>query len=68
MSLGQQVKSLEYQQERRELRKINADLGRMGGLLKQALANGAERQVVYPLLKNIDRLQNEMESILKALR
>jgi hypothetical protein len=48
------VPSLEHQQYRTELRRINADLGRLGGLVKQALANGADRQTVHKLLHELD--------------
>ncbi len=67
LSLGYQVPSLENHQARRELLKINADLGRLGGLLKQALANGAEPQQVKALLKQIDDRQNELKDAVRRV-
>lgn len=60
--LGSRVESREDQQARRELLKMNADLGRLGGLLKQALATGHSKDKVYSLLHKIDQAQ----AILKA--
>ena len=48
--LGFSVPSLEHQEARIELRRLKGDLGRLGGLVKQALANGADRRTVHHLL------------------
>lgn len=65
--LGIRVESREDQQARRDLLKVNADLGRLGGLLKQALAAGHSREAVHGLLHKIDRLQAELKTKIKAL-
>lgn len=51
---------------RRELLKVNADLGRLGGLLKQTLASGHKEQI-YGLLHKIDQAQAELKAKIKAL-
>ncbi len=66
-SLGQQIKSLEYTRERLELYRIHGDLGRLGGLLKQALANGADKQQIYVLLREIDLRQKEMKQAIRSV-
>ena len=64
--LGFRVESREDQQVRRELLKVNADLGRLGGLLKQTLASGHKEQI-YGLLHKIDQAQAELKAKIKAL-
>lgn len=64
--LGSRVESREDQQARRELLKANADLGRLGGLLKQTLACGHKEQI-YGLLHKIDQLQENLKAKIRAL-
>lgn len=64
--LGLRIESREDQQARRELLKVNADLGRLGGLLKQTLAAGHKEQV-YGLLRNIDQLQADLKAKIRVL-
>ncbi len=64
--LGMRVESREDHQARRELLKVNADLGRLGGLLKQMLATGHKEQI-YGLLHKIDILQSNLKAKIKAL-
>ena len=64
--LGFRVESREDQQARRELLKVNADLGRLGGLLKQALAIGHKEQL-YGLLHKIDQLQASLKARIREL-
>ena len=64
--LGFRVESREDHQARRELLKVNADLGRLGGLLKQALATGHKEQI-YGLLHKIDQLQASLKARIRAL-
>jgi hypothetical protein len=45
-----------------ELRRIKGDLGRLGGLVKQALANGADRELVHRLLHELDARQRELQA------
>jgi len=65
--LGCRVESREDQQARRELLKVNADLGRLGGLLKQALAAGAGREQIHRLLHQIDQIQAMLKEKVQAL-
>ena len=45
---------------------MNADLGRLGGLLKQALSQGQSRERIHGLLHTIDQMQAMLkERILK---
>ncbi len=65
--LGFRVESREDQQARRELLKVNADLGRLGGLLKQTLAAGHSKEQIYGLLHKVDQLQAELKARIRAL-
>ncbi len=65
--LAMQVKSREDQQARRELLKINADLGRLGGLLKQALASGVDRHLIHTHLREIDRTRDLLKTRVKGM-
>ena len=58
--LGTPVPSLERQEARMELRRFKGDLGRLGGLVKQALAEGADRSLVHKLLHELDARQREL--------
>lgn len=60
--LGFPVPSLEHQEARLELRRLKGDLGRLGGLLKQALANGADRHTIHKLLHELDVRQRELQT------
>ncbi|MBD5558126.1 MAG: conjugal transfer protein TraJ [Desulfovibrio sp.] len=64
--LGARIESREDQQARRELLKVNADLGRLGGLLKQTLAAGHKEQI-YGLLHNIDQAQALVKAKIRGL-
>ena len=66
--LGLTVPSLEHQEARLELRRLKGDLGRLGGLLKQALANGANRQTVHKLLHELDARQREVQAATARIR
>ncbi len=63
-----EVKSLEHEQFRLELRRIKGDLGRVGGLLKQALANGADRHTIHKLLHELDARQREVQASISRVR
>lgn len=65
--LGCRVESREDQQARRELLKVNADLGRLGGLLKQSLAAGGSREQIHSLLHRLDQLQASLKAKIRAL-
>jgi len=65
--LGLSVPSLENQQARRELLKINADLGRLGGLFKLCLSEKEEplvalHQEVRRVLREIEARQRELKA------
>ena len=66
--LGYTVPSLEHQEARLELRRLKGDLGRLGGLFKQALANGADRQTVHKLLHELDARQREVQAAVGRIR
>ena len=66
--LGFSVPSLEHQEARIELRRLKGDLGRLGGLVKQALANGADRQTVHQLLRELDARQLELQLAIALIR
>ncbi len=59
--LGHEIKSRTDQQARRELLKLNADQGRLGGLLKMwILDDDKHRTDVEALLEDLRRLQKEI--------
>lgn len=64
--LGMKVGSREDARARHELLKVNADLGRLGGLLKQSLAYGYSEEV-YKLLRDIDHIKNMLKEKVRAL-
>lgn len=66
--LGFSAPSLEHQEARIELRRLKGDLGRLGGLIKQALANGADRQTVHRLLHELDTRQRELQQAIAVIR
>lgn len=66
--LGYVIQTREDQQARRELLQINADLGRLGGLLKMWLTNddGYEDDV-RALLHQIEERQEELKEAVKRI-
>jgi hypothetical protein len=66
--LGTPVPSLEQQEARNELRRLKGDLGRLGGLVKQALANGADRLTVHSLLHQLDARQRELQAAIALIK
>lgn len=65
--LGSPVLSREDKQARLELLKINSDLGRLGGLLKQAISVGGNRTEINNLLHNIRLLQEHLKAKVKSI-
>mgnify|MGYP004639716071 CR=1 FL=1 len=65
--LGIRIESREDQQARLELLRVNADLGRLGGLLKRALAEGHDKAAVIRLLRQIDQTQANLKEKVRAL-
>jgi hypothetical protein len=68
-SQGQPVKSLEPQMYRLEIRRLRGDLGRLGGLFKQYLAEhkGPDHEL-RRLLREIDMRQTELREIIDKIR
>ena len=66
--LGYFVPSLEHQEAIIELCRLRGDFGRAGGLLKQALANGADRQTVHRILHEMDARQREIETAMARIK
>lgn len=52
--LGFAVPSLEHKQAVQEIIKARADLGRLGGLFKQAIAAGGDKIILHRLLRELD--------------
>ena len=67
MSQGQQIKSLEHEQERMELRRLKGEIGQIGGLLKQAIASGADKAQVGLILRSLDKCQQEIQALIKRI-
>ena len=66
--LGYFVPSLEHQETRIELRRLKGDLGRLGGLVKQALASGADRQTVHRFLHELDSRQRKLQTTMALIK
>ena len=61
--LGQEVKSLEYAHVRHDLRSLRGELGKIGGLFKQLLAQGIlDKHRVFQHLAKIDELQKNINA------
>ena len=68
VSLGQEVKSFEHQNFRRELLRVNADMGRLGGLLKLIISSpGVDKKNVNNLLLEITKRQNEIKELVASI-
>lgn len=66
--LGHTIKSREDQQARRELLKVNADLGRLGGLLKMWIVDEDENAgSARALLEQIEQRQTELRNIVRKM-
>ncbi len=64
---AQKIESKIDQQTRIELRKINADFGRLGGLLKLAISENKNVEEVSKLLFQIDILKDEFRRKIRIL-
>lgn len=72
LALGYQCPNIIDKLHVSELAKINADLGRLGGLLKMWLTNDERLKQIKPetihlLLKKIEQTQEDMLSVVKRL-
>ena len=65
--LGSKIASREDAMARRDLLKVNADLGRLGGLLKQAITASGDREKIRPLLLDIEKIQAELKAKIRAI-
>lgn len=70
--LGYQVRSFEHEKFKLELLKTRSDLGRLGGLLKMALAkpdrfNAEDQAGLRGLLGQITQRQNEIKTLVERL-
>ncbi|WP_243545470.1 plasmid mobilization protein [Pseudodesulfovibrio tunisiensis] len=66
--LGYQIRSREDRQARRDLLTVNADLGRLGGLLKMWLTNEDEHEFdVRELLWRIEDRQREIKRVVARI-
>ena len=66
-SQGQPVKSLEHQRERMELRRMKGEMGSIGGLLKQALAQSGDKSHIYPVLRTLDNCLRAIQNLIARL-
>ena len=65
---GIAVPTLEHKQAVQEIIKARADLGRLGGLLKQAIAAGGDKFTLTRLLKEVDAGMQEMKTAAMKIR
>ena len=66
--LGFLVPSLEHKQAVQEIIKARADLGRFGGLLKQAIAAGGDKHSLNRLLREADAGMRELKAAALRIR
>ena len=66
--LGFLVPSLEHKQAVQEIIKARADLGRLGGLLKQAIAAGGDKHSLNRLLREADAEMRELKAAALRIR
>jgi hypothetical protein len=58
---------MEHQQAVKDILKVNADLGRLGGLLKLALSEGGDKISLSRLLREIDMGQNLLKTAARKI-
>uniref|UniRef100_B8J347 Putative plasmid conjugal transfer protein n=1 Tax=Desulfovibrio desulfuricans (strain ATCC 27774 / DSM 6949 / MB) TaxID=525146 RepID=B8J347_DESDA len=67
-SMGQPVKSLEYEKERMELRALKGTIGQIGGLLKQAIVqDAAPREQINHLLRKLDSCRLDIQTLIRKI-
>ena len=64
---GIPIPSMEHQQAVKAILKANADLGRLGGLLKLALSEGGDKPTLSRLLREIDAGQSVLKAAARKL-
>ena len=72
LGLGYEIRGVIDQQQVKELAKINADLGRLGGLLKLWLTNderlkNLNSKTIHALLEKIEQTQAAMLTVVNKL-
>ena len=65
---GMTVPTLEHKQAVQEIIKARADLGRVGGLLKQAIAAGGDKVTLQCLLREADAGMRELRAAAMRIR
>ena len=65
---GTPVPTLEHKQAVQEIIKARADLGRLGGLLKQAIAADGDKITLQRLLREVDAGMRELKSAAMRIR
>ena len=65
---GIPVPSLEHKQAVQDIIKARADLGRLGGLLKQAIAAGGDKITLQRLLREADAGMRELRAAAMKIR
>jgi len=65
--IGIPVPSMEHQQAVKDILKANADLGRLGGLLKLALSEGGDKSALPKLLREIDAGQSALKAAARKI-
>ena len=65
---GSPVPSLEHKQAVQEIIKARADLGRLGGLFKQAIAAGGDKFTLNRLLKEVEIGMRELKAAAMRIR
>ena len=65
---GIPVPTLEHKQAVQEIIKARADLGRLGGLLKQAIAAEGDKFTLHRLLREVDAGMRELKTAAMKIR
>ena len=65
---GMAVPSLEHKQAVQDIIKARADLGRLGGLLKQAIAADGDKITLQRLLREVDAGMRELKAAAMRVR
>ena len=65
---GFSVPSLEHKHAVQEIIKARADLGRLGGLLKQAIAADGDKFALQRLLREVDAGMRERKTVAMRIR
>jgi hypothetical protein len=65
--IGIPVPSMEHRLAVKDILKANADLGRLGGLLKRALSEGGDKIALSRLLREIDEGQSALKAVARKI-